>query len=104
MALGAKNIKDGRVYTSLGSSAWIAVSSNHPVLDKKYRPYVFTHVVPGMFTSAVSIFAGGTSFSWVKDNICKELEEESKTTGEDVYQLMNKVAEKAPGWLEWIVV
>lgn len=96
MALGAKNIKDGRVYTSLGSSAWIAVSSNHPVLDKKFRPYVFTHVVPGMFTSAVSIFSGGTSFSWVKDNLCKELEEESKNTGDDVYRLMNKVAEKAP--------
>ena len=96
MALGAKNIKDGRVYTSLGSSAWIAVSSNHPVLDKKFRPYVFAHVIPGMFTSAVSIFSGGTSFSWVKDNLCKELDKEAKSTDQDVYQLMNKIAEKAP--------
>ena len=46
MALGARNIQDGRVYTSLGSSAWIAVSSEQPVLDKKYKPYVFTHVMP----------------------------------------------------------
>ncbi|HEX9013676.1 MAG TPA: FGGY family carbohydrate kinase, partial [Anaerolineaceae bacterium] len=61
MALGAKNIKDGRVYTSLGSSAWIAVSSEQPVLDRKLKPYVFTHVNPGMFTSAVSIFSAGTS-------------------------------------------
>ena len=56
MALGAKNIRDGRVYTNLGSSSWIAVSSKQPVLDKKYKPFVFTHVVPNMFTSAVSIF------------------------------------------------
>src|SRR6266498_4083715 len=55
MALGAKNIRAGRVYTSLGSSAWIAVSAEEPVLDKKYKPYVFAHVIPNMFTSAVSI-------------------------------------------------
>ena len=61
MALGAKNIRDGRVYTSLGSSAWIAVSSDQPILDEKYKPYVFAHVMPNMFTSAVSIFSAGTS-------------------------------------------
>ena len=66
MALGAKNISDGRVYTSLGSSAWIAVSSTKPVLDKKYKPYVFAHVVPGMFTSAVSILSAGTSYALIQ--------------------------------------
>jgi len=96
MALGAKNIRDGRVYTSLGSSAWIAVSSEQPVLDKKYKPYVFTHVMPNMFTSAVSIFSAGTSFSWVKDNICTDLIAEAEAANKDVYQLMNQVAEQAP--------
>ena len=96
MALGAKNTRDGRVYVSLGSAVWIAVSSDKPVLDKVRKPYVFTHVVPGLFTSAVSIFSGGTSFSWVKDNVCQNLVEESARTGEDVYMLMNREAAKAP--------
>jgi len=96
MALGAKNIRAGRVYTSLGSSAWIAVSSKEPVLDKKYKPYVFEHVIPNMFTSAVSIFSAGTSFTWVKDNLCEDLISESKSTNQDAYSLMNQVAEKAP--------
>jgi xylulokinase len=96
MALGAKNIRDGRVYASLGSSAWIAVSSEQPVLDKKYKPYVFAHVMPNMFTSAVSIFSAGTSFAWVKDNICTDLIAEAETANKDVYMLMNQVAEKAP--------
>ncbi len=96
MALGAKNIRDGRVYTSLGSSAWIAVSSEQPVLDKKYKPYVFTHVMPNMFTSAVSIFSAGTSFTWVKDNICSDLNAEAQAANKDVYLLMNQEAEKAP--------
>jgi xylulokinase len=96
MALGAKNIRDGRVYTSLGSSAWIAVSAEQPVLDKQYKPFVFAHVIPKMFTSAVSIFSAGTTYSWVKDNLCSELVEESKKNNTDVYMLMNREAEKAP--------
>jgi xylulokinase len=96
MALGAKNIRDGRVYTSLGSSAWIAVSAEQPVLDAKYKPFVFAHVIPNMFTSAVSIFSAGTSFTWVKDNICEELSGEAKAANLDVYSLMNREAEKAP--------
>lgn len=96
MALGAKNTRDGRVYTSLGSSAWIAVSSERPVLDEKYRPYVFAHVVPKLFTSAVSIFSAGTSFTWVKDNICRDLAAEPEAATQDIYTLMNQVAENAP--------
>ena len=67
MALGARNTAEGRVYTSLGSSSWIAVSSKEPVLDAAARPYVFTHVVPKLFTSAVSVFAGGSSLRWIRD-------------------------------------
>ncbi len=96
MALGAKNIRAGRVYTSLGSSAWIAVSSEQPVLDKQLKPFVFAHVMPGMFTSAVSIFAAGSSFAWVKDNLCGDLMAEAGQTGADVYALMNREAAKAP--------
>mgnify|MGYP001133862875 CR=1 FL=1 len=96
MALGAKNTRDGRVYTSLGSSAWIAVSSERPVLDKKYKPYIFAHVIPNMFTSAVSIFSAGTSFTWVKDNICSDLTSDPEAATQDIYSLMNQVAEKAP--------
>jgi xylulokinase len=45
------------------------VSSKKPVLDFQDRPYVFTHVVPELFTSAVSIFSGGNSFRWIRDNV-----------------------------------
>jgi xylulokinase len=96
MALGAKNIKEGRVYCSLGSAAWIAVSSETPVLDKKQKPFVFAHVIPGMFTSAVSIFAAGTTYTWLKDNLCSHLAAQAARTGADVYQLMNEEAQKSP--------
>lgn len=96
MALGAKNLEEGRVYTSLGSSAWIAVSSADPVLDLKARPYVFAHVIPGMYTSAVSIFSAGTSFRWLRDNICADLKMQELDGGKNTYAMMDELAEKSP--------
>lgn len=96
MALGARNIAPGRVYLSLGSSSWIAVSAEEPVLDPVSRPFVFTHVMPGLFTSAVSIFSAGNSFRWLRDNLCPDLVEKAAQTGQDVYELMTSLADESP--------
>ncbi len=96
MALGARNTGEGRVYTSLGSSAWIAVSSKKPVLDPETRPFVFTHVIPGMFTSAVSVFSAGSSLNWVIDNLLTHLGHEADAAGRDVYDLFGELAGKSP--------
>jgi xylulokinase len=92
MALGARNTREGRVYTSLGSSSWIAVSSSKPVLDLKAKPYVFTHVVPKLFTSAVSIFSGGNSFRWIRDAVMGG----DAPGGRDAYEVMNELAAASP--------
>ena len=67
MALGAGAYREGRAYNSLGSSSWIAVSSAEPVIDDRTRPYVFDHVVPGQYASALAIFSAGTSHTWLRD-------------------------------------
>ncbi|MCP4402189.1 MAG: pentose kinase, partial [bacterium] len=92
MALGARNIEEGRVYNSLGSSSWVAVSSQKPLLDSDSRPYVFTHVIPGMFTSAVGVFSTGTSFRWIRDRLCRNLQIKAQQEGADVYELMTALA------------
>ena len=96
MALGARNIKEGRVYNSLGSSSWIPVCSTKPLLDARTKPYVFTHVIPGLFTSALSIFSSGTSFQWVRDHLCQNLVAQAKQQGIDPYELMTQLAEQSP--------
>lgn len=89
MALGAKGIREGRSYTSLGSSAWIAVSSSKPIVDYKIKSYVFAHIIPGMFASATSIFSAGTSHRWVLDQIVEN-------RGEEKYRIFDELAEKSP--------
>lgn len=96
MALGARNVAEGQAYTSLGSSMWIAVSSSKPLLNDTFKPYVFTHVIPGMFNSAVAIFSGGSSLRWVRDVLCANLVEQSRRDGRDPYDLMTALAEHSP--------
>lgn len=98
MALGARGIADGRVYTSLGSSAWIALVADKPVLDFKYKPYVFAHVIKGMYASATCIFSAGLSQQWVRNTFCTDLLEREKNGEADAYELMNRLVETSvPG-------
>lgn len=96
MALGANCYRHGESYTSLGTSAWVAVSSGEPVVDLKTRPYVFEHCVPGQYVSATCIFSAGGSFRWVRDTLCAPLVEAAAKTGEDPYTLMTALAATSP--------
>lgn len=98
MALGAKGTGDSRIYTSLGSSAWIALVSHNPILDFKRKPYVFAHVIKGMYTSATCIFSAGTSLQWVRNICCEDLLQAEREGGEDAWLPVNRmVAASEPG-------
>lgn len=90
MALGAVGAAEGRAYVSLGSSAWIPLNSSTPILDFKTRPYVFAHIQEGMFTTAYSLFAGGSSLRWIRDTLFSELPKDG------AYSAMDMLAEKVP--------
>lgn len=96
MALGAKGICSSRVYTSLGSSAWIALIADQPVLDFEKKPYVFAHVIKNMYTSATCIFSAGSSLQWVRNTLCPDLIEAEKQGGEEAYTALNKLAAASP--------
>ena len=96
MALGARAHKEGDCYNSMGSSSWIAVTSEKPLLDLESRPYVFTHVVPGKFTSAIGVFSTGSSFRWVREQLCTNLDAQAREEGVSVYELMLRLAETSP--------
>lgn len=96
MALGARAFVEGCMYNSLGSSSWIAVSSARPLLHPQIKPYVFAHVVKGMFASATAIFSAGSSFRWVRDQLCRDLVNTAREQGADVYELMTREAQSSP--------
>jgi xylulokinase len=91
MALGALGPAEGRVYVSLGSSSWIPANSREPILDPVKKPYVFAHIEEGMFTSAFSIFSGGNSLRWIRENLCKDIIDDGAA-----YRIMDELADKVP--------
>lgn len=89
MALGTMGIGNGKAYTSIGSSAWISVSSDKPILDGEKLPFIFAHVEKGYYTSGVSIFAAANTYRWARDTFCKDI-------SEDWYVKMDSLAEQSP--------
>lgn len=89
MALGCTGIRDGASYISLGSSSWVPVTSSKPVLDYLTKPYVFAHIEPNMYTSAYSIFSGGSSLRWVRDTLFSDITD-------NPYQTIDQYAKTSP--------
>lgn len=97
-AVGAGNITKDRVYNYIGSSAWISVASDTPLLGKEVKTYNGVHVIPGMYTSQVAIYAAGASYQWIRDTICQEELISAGKSNVDVYSLMDReAAESGPG-------
>jgi len=96
MALGAGCFGEGEVYTSLGTSAWVAASSSKPIVEYGSRPYVFAHCVPGMYVSATAIYSAGSAFAWLRDVMCQDLILAQKNGGVSAYDAMTQLAGTSP--------
>ena len=83
MALGAGLDRPGEAYISLGSSNWVTVAGESPVLDAVTRPFVFDHVLPGLTISALSTFGGGSSLTWLAGTLGR---------GDDLDALLDEAA------------
>jgi xylulokinase len=96
MALGAGVYAAGSQYLSLGSSAWLAVSTPEPLTDISVRPFIFSHVVPGMYCSATAIFSAGSTLRWLRDVVCTDIKNATEKSGLNVYAEMVDLAMTSP--------
>jgi xylulokinase len=67
-ATGAGRIgpEDG-AYCYLGSSSWISLAADAPLLDASMRSMTFNHVVPDRYVPTATMQAGGASLEWIAD-------------------------------------
>lgn len=72
------------------------MASEKPLLGKRVKTYNGAHVIPGMYTSQVAIYAAGASYQWLRDNICQEELANAKKMRKSVYYLMDKKASESP--------
>jgi xylulokinase len=97
-AIGAACIREGDTYSCMGSSAWIAMTTDKPIYDEKMRTFNFAHIIPGLIMPCGTMQTAGASYSWLKRELAQYESIEAKNKGISAYDLINeKVAQSPPG-------
>lgn len=95
-AAGAGVVGSGVAYNYVGSSSWIGVATPEPLYDQKMRTFNWVHVVPGLYSPTGTMQAAGTSYQWLRDQICALEVETASRKGASPYELMDEMAAAAP--------
>ena len=80
----------------MGSSAWVATTSEKPFFDEEMRTFTWAHIVPGLYSPTGTMQSGGGSYSWVKQQLAKYETAVAKEQGLSPYDLINEQAAKSP--------
>ena len=95
-AVGAGCIGEGSVYSYLGSSAWIAMTTREPVFDPAMRTFTWPHAVPGSFSPCGTMQAAGSSFTWLKDAVYARGSETARAAESDPFEIIDALIEGTP--------
>jgi xylulokinase len=95
-AVGVGSVKPGITYNYLGSSSWIATTSAEPIFDPDMRTFVWAHAVPGCVQPCGTMQTAGSSYAWLKNQICTLEKALGGELGLNPYELMNAELEKSP--------
>ena len=96
--LGAGCIDVGDAYISGGSSAWVQVIFNKGDVDEGYDA-----LVPGTVGVGDSMSAAGSSFSWMKNQLCAAEQYRADAEGKDVYDLINETIASSPAGANGVI-
>lgn len=108
LGAGVASPADG-TYAYLGSSSWVSLAAEEPLLDPAMRTMTFDHVVPDRFVPTGTMQAGGASLEWVVDLLAPGRAEgryerlvedagEVEAAGEGLIFLPYLLGERSPYW------
>jgi len=96
--VGVGCVKPGSAYNYLGSSSWVALTVEKPIVDEQMRTMNWAHCVPGYLHPSGTMQAAGSSYQWLKNTICEAEARDAEERGVDVYQIINAAIERSsPG-------
>ncbi len=102
-AVGTGIVKDGRAFTTIGTSGVVYAHTSTPVIESKGRIHTFCSAVPGEWHVMGVTQGAGLSLRWLRDTVCTEEAAEANMQGTDPYDVMAKEAETAPIGAESLV-
>ena len=92
-AVGTGVVKDGRAFTTIGTSGVVFAHTSKISIDPKGRVHTFCCAVPGAWHVMGVTQGAGLSLQWTRNNICTEEMKQAKAEGVDPYYIMDKEAD-----------
>lgn len=93
--VGAGSTEPGTAYCCVGTSAWIASTSEEPIFDEKMRTVTWAHMVPGLYAPNGTMQYAGGSYNWLKNTICHMECYLARQNHCSPYEYMNREAEES---------
>ena len=95
-AVGTGTVRDGRAFTTIGTSGVVYAHTSAPIIDPKGRIHTFCCAVPGAWHVMGVTQGAGLSLQWFRNNLCGAEIETAKGLGMDPYELLNQEAARIP--------
>lgn len=95
-ALGTGVCRQGKAFTTIGTSGVVFAHTDKPLIDPKGRIHTCCAAVPDSWHVMGVTQAAGLSLKWFRDNFCGAEKEAAAQLGIDEYELMNREAESVP--------
>jgi xylulokinase len=95
--VGAGSVSPGQAYNYMGSSAWIAVTAEKPLIDPQMRTFTYVHMDPRYYFPTGTIQCAGGSFDWLERLLrCATPEEADDASARRIYDDLTSAAATAP--------
>lgn len=95
-AVGTGIVREGRAFTTIGTSGVVFAHSDKVTIDKKGRVHTFCCAVPGAWHVMGVTQGAGLSLKWFRDNFCQDYMELAKQEGKDAYDYINADVAETP--------
>ena len=95
-AVGTGVVRDGRAFTTIGTSGVVFAHSKNVTIDPKGRVHTFCCAVPGCWHVMGVTQGAGLSLQWFRNNFCQDYIEQAQKEGCDAYDYINRDVESVP--------
>ena len=92
-ALGTGVCRQGRAFTTIGTSGVVFAHTDTPLIDQKGRVHTCCAAVPNSWHVMGVTQAAGLSLRWFRDYFCESEMQQAKQLGVSEYELMSAQAE-----------
>ena len=91
-AVGTGVVREGRAFTTIGSSGVVFAHTDSISIDPQGRVHTFCCAVPGAWHVMGVTQGAGLSLKWLRDNFCTSETQQASAEGVDPYYIMDKEA------------